>query len=106
MPDSTFIMWRARRFHDRLKSQEGLLGFHITFNAFDIQVDLLDYFLDVEKNTGVNFLAKITIPVQAKQNILSELHSKRIDEYSIYGGPDNLGLRVSRSRKCMLADLE
>jgi hypothetical protein len=105
IPESTFVMWRPSRSHERLSHQQGLLSFYLSFGAFDFEVDLLPYFERVEQSSGMDFLSKITLPSSSKESIRMDLYREGIDEYSVYGGMDNLGKRVARRHKDRLSYL-
>ncbi len=105
IPESTFVMWRPSRSHDRLKSQHGLVGFYLSFGAFDFEVDLLPYFTKLEMSSGIDFLGRIIIPQSSKESLLTDLIREGCDEYSIYGGADNLGKRVARDHADRLSYL-
>ncbi len=106
IPESTFVMWRPPRSHDRLKTQHGLFGLHLSFGAFEFEVDLLSYFQKVEQASGAAFLTKIIVSQSAKGFILRDLLREGVDEYSVYGGMDNLGKRVAREHRDRLSYLD
>jgi hypothetical protein len=105
IPESTFVMWRPSRSHNRLQHQQGLLSFYLSFSAYDFEVDLLPYFELVEQRGGAAFLYKVTLPCSSKESIRLDLCREGIDEFSVYGGMDNLGKRVARRHQDRLSYL-
>lgn len=106
VPEPTYVVWRPARRYSRLRRQSGLASLYLSFSALDFELDLLHHFKNIEDASGLEFLSKVTLPKDAKQVFRKELEDEGVDEFSIYGGLDNLGKRVTRAHCRRLDQIE
>lgn len=102
-PAGTFVLSKPKRVDERLSRQEGLLSWYHSFEDDDIIWNYSRHIVQIETQSGLDLLVKLTIPSSRRSAFQDELLKRGINDHFLFADLDGLGKYLARKHQSEIA---